>query len=401
MIVTAVSTACFNVLLALSPGQRWSAMRQFNVYTSTEKAVVLICIVATAILAVSFYFITHKKKNLDNSVSDKLFKDYVQSSGLSEYQSYLLSEIARYLNLTKKELLFTFADIFDRGLQALTTSNWFMAKDQQNKQHLIEELTALREKIGFGSESKFLNKARRIEISQMPIGQELFISHSRISNSSVITAVLVKNERNILTAKIEEPVAIFSGQNWYVRFNFLECIWEFDVTVLSCYENILVLSHDNSIRFASRRHFHTVETDLPGLIANFPFVKETAYDAVSCLEKPEFVAFKVKKIAGPYLSIETGLKIFCGSRVILVFEQLSQQKILQSTAIVKKVKESGDIYCALVELKVSVKSDMNELICIANAADSKSELAQEEEQVGFSLADFDEVNQGIKAGQEN
>jgi len=403
MIVTAVCTACFDVLMALSPSQRWSAMRQFNVNGSTEKAVVVTCVAAIVILAVSFYFITHKKKNKGDSISDKLFNDYVQSCGLSEYQSYLLSELARYLNLKKKELLFTLADVFDRGLQAFTTSNWFMVKDQQNKQHLMEELTVLREKIGFDSESKLLNKAQRIEISQLSIGQELFISHSRVSNSSVIKAKLVKNERNVLTVKTKEPVAIFSGQNWYVRFSFLECIWEFDVTVLSCYDNILVLSHDNSIRFASRRHFHAVETDLPGLIANFPFAKEITVDdtVVSCLKKPEFVGFKVKKIAGPYLSIETNLRIVGGSRVVLVFEQISQKKILQSTAVVKNVEENEGVFCALVELTVLAKSDMNELICMANAADFKPDVVQEQEQVEFDLPDFDEATQEIKAGQEN
>ena len=403
MIVTAVYTACFDVLMTLSPSQRWSAMRQFNVDVSTEKAVILICVAAIVLLAVSFYFITHKKRNMGSSITDKLFNDYVQSCGLNEYQSYLLSELARYLNLKKKELLFTLADVFDRGLQAFTTSNWFMAKDQQNKQQLIEELTVLREKIGFNSESKLLNKAQRIEVSQLSVGQELFISHSRVSNSSVIKAKLVKNERNILTVKTEEPVAIFSGQNWYVRFSFLECIWEFDVTVLSCYDNILVLSHDNSIRFASRRHFHAVETDLPGLIANFPFAKKVTVDdtAASCLKKPEFVGFKVKKIAGPYLNIETDLKIFGGSRVVLIFEQISQKKILQSTAVVKNVQENGNVFCALVELTVLAKSDMNELICAANAADSKPDVVQEQERLEFDLPDFDEAAQEIKAGQEN
>ena len=403
MIVTAVCTACFDVLMALSPSQRWSAMRQFNVNGSTEKAVVVTCVAAIVILAVSFYFNTHKKNDKCNSISDKLFNDYVQSCGLSEYQSYLLSELARYLNLKKKELLFTLADVFDRGLQAFTTSNWFMVKDQQNKQHLMEELTVLREKIGFDSESKLLNKAQRIEISQLSIGQELFISHSRVSNSSVIKAKLVKNERNVLTVKTKEPVAIFSGQNWYVRFSFLECIWEFDVTVLSCYDNILVLSHDNSIRFASRRHFHAVETDLPGLIANFPFANEVTVDdtAASCLKKPEFIGFKVKKIAGPYLSIETNLRVVGGSRVVLIFEQISQKKILQSTAVVKNVEENEDVFHALVELTVLAKSDMNELICMANAADSKPDVVQEQEQVEFDLPDFDEATQEIKAGQEN
>ena len=403
MIVTAVCTACFDVLMTLSPSQRWSAMRQFNVNTSTEKTVVVICVVAIMTLAVSFYFITHKKKNAGNSISDKLFNDYVQSCGLSEYQSYLLSELARYLDLNKKELLFTLADVFDRGLQAFTTSNWFMVKDQQNKQQIIEELTLLREKIGFNSESKLLNKTQRIEISQLSAGQELFISHSRVSNSSVIKAKLLKNERNVLTVKTKEPVAIFSGQNWYVRFSFLECIWEFDVTVLSCYDNILVLSHDNNIRFASRRHFHTVDTDLPGLIANFPFAKEITVDdtTVSCLKKPEFVGFKVKKIAGPYLSIETNLRIVGGSRVVLIFEQISQKKILQSTAVVKNVEENKDVFRALVELTVLAKSDMNELICMANAAESKPDVVQEQEQVEFDFHDLAEATQEIKAGQEN
>ncbi len=403
MIVTTVSTTCFDVLMALSPSQRWSAMRQFNVNVLTEKAVVITCVVAVVILAISFYFMTRKKANTGNSISDKLFNDYVQSCGLSEYQSYLLSELARYLNLNKKELLFTLADVFDRGLQALTASNWFMVKDQQNKQHLMEELIVLREKIGFDSESKFLNKAQKIEINQLSAGQELFISHSRTSNSSVIKAELVKNERNILIVKTKEPSAIFSGQKWYVRFSFIECIWEFDVTVLSCYDNILVLSHNNSIRFASRRHFHTVETDLPGLIASFPFAKEITVDdtAVSCLKKPEFVEFKVKKIAGPYLNIETNLKIAGGSRVVLMFEQVGQKKIIQSIAVVKNVKENEDVFCALVELTVLTKTDMNELVCMANAADSKPDMVQEQEQAEFNSPDFDEATQEIEAGQEN
>jgi len=403
MIVTTVCTACFDVLMALSPSQRWSAMRQFNVNVSTEKAVVITCVFAIVILAISFYFITRKKANKGSSISDKLFNDYVQSCGLSEYQSYLLSELARYLNLNKKELLFTLADVFDRGLQALTTSSWFMVKDQQNKQHLIEELTVLREKIGFDNESKFLNKTQKIEINQLSAGQELFISHSRTSNSSVIKAELVKNERNVLTVKTKEPSAIFSGQKWYVRFSFIECIWEFDATVLSCYDNILVLSHNNSIRFASRRHFHTVETDLPGLIANFPFAKEVTVDdtAVSCLEKPKFVEFKVRKIAGPYLNIETNLKIVGGGRVVLMFEQVGRKKILQSIAVVKNVKENEDVFCALVELTVLTKTDMNELICMANAADSKPGMVQEQEQGEFNSSDLDEATQEIKAGQEN
>jgi len=403
MIIAAGYTACFDVLMALSPSQKWSAMRQFNVDVSTERAVVITCLVAILILTISFYYITQKKAKRGNRVSDKLFNDYAKSCGLSEYQSYLLSELARYSNLSQKELLFTSADAFDNGLQEFTTSKWFMVKDKQNKQHLIEELTVLREKIGFDSESKLSSKTQKLEVSQLLVGQELFISHSRTSNSSIIKAELVKNEGNILTVKTKEPIVIFSGQNWYMRFSFIESIWEFDVTVLSCYDNVLVLSHDNTVRFASKRHFHVVETDLPGLIANFPFSKKVSADVAtgSCLESPEFVEFKVKKITGSYLSIETNLNVVSGSRVVLMFEETNKNRVVQSTAVVKNVKENEDLFCALVELTVLGKADMNELICIANAADSKSEMEEKEEQVRIDFADLDEAAQEIAAGRES
>ncbi len=402
MIVTAVCTACFDVLMELSPSQRWAAMRQFDVNSPTAKTFAVVCVVTIIVLSILVYCITRKKAHADDSVLDELFDDYVQSCGLSEYQSYLLSELGRYLNLKSKGVLFTSGDAFNRGFQALTTSKWFMAKDQQNKQHLVEELAVLREKIGFDSESKFLNKTQKMEVSGLPVGQELFISHSRTSNSSMVSAQIVKNEGNVLTVKMEEPIVVFSGQNWYVRFSFVECTWEFDVTVLSCYDNIMVLSHNNVVRFASKRHFHTVETELPGLIARFPFASEVTVNdpSVSCLEKPEFFDFKVKKIAGPYLNIETDIKIVSGSRVILIFEQSSRGKLLQSTAVVKNVRETEGVFCALVELTVLAKSDMNELVCVANAADPRH-MDQNQEQDEFGYPDFNEAIQEIKSGQEN
>jgi hypothetical protein len=175
---------------------------------------------------------------------------------------------------------------------------------------------------------------------------------------------------------LAEPVKITFGELWRIRYYFGSSVWEFDTSVVSYDGNILVLNHNDDVRFINRRRFIRVPVKKQAFIAHFPFEKTLE----PVWGPPEFVPAVVTELAGPGLRIESRLQVKEGERVLVVFsldEEQGRNLTTANTGISKIVEDIGEVrhtraipngLSIAVELTGLSDSDINELIRVTNAA---------------------------------
>jgi hypothetical protein len=199
------------------------------------------------------------------------------------------------------------------------------------------------------------------------------------------------------------------GEFWRARYYFGASVWEFDTSVFSCNDDILVLNHSDNVRFVNRRRFLRVPTNKPALIARFPFlktlqpnskkenpeVKRNLTKASSNIwGPPEFTPAIVTELGGPGLRIETQLEVKVGDRVVVILKlneeknrnsitspnstsqdsifvqdgKIISLKIVEDIGQVRHVKAMQNGFSIAVELTGLSDSDLSELIRTTNAA---------------------------------
>jgi hypothetical protein len=188
------------------------------------------------------------------------------------------------------------------------------------------------------------------------------------------------------------------GEQWCVRYYFGASVWEFETSVISCNDNVLVLNHSDNVRFINRRRFFRVPVNRPTFIAPFPFAKTLSTNDENDNEgegqdpanstgdnwgPPEFVPANVTELAGPGLRIETPLEVNVGDRVLVVL-QLSEEENMDSSlrnarskTPLRIVEDIGEVrhakviengFSIAVELTGVNDSNISELIRATNAA---------------------------------
>jgi hypothetical protein len=187
------------------------------------------------------------------------------------------------------------------------------------------------------------------------------------------------------------------GEKWCVRYYFGASVWEFETSVLSCQDNIMVLSHSDNVRFINRRRFVRVPVNQPTYIAQFPFDKtlspkdtgdnknDSAADSKNEWGPPDFVPAAVTELAGPGLRIEAPLDVNVGDRVLVIFklDEEGKNPDLQregTTKTIRIVEDVGEVrhtkavengFSIAVELTGLSDSNINELVRATNAASLK------------------------------
>lgn len=402
MTTVAVITGCLNaVILALTPLERWAAAREYSGNAATDRWFIVIGIIVILILTVLLFVVSFTRNRREQKASGLLFVEYAAQRGLSVRERQLLRELARKAGLKRIESVFTLGIAFDRGAARMIEESFADPQASEEAGQLKAELSFLREKLGFrkppnssaGSPTASINLSSR----SIAVGKKVRITRRKPPGSDHIESIVVKNNDNGLSIKLEKSVRITFGESWCVRYDFGSSVREFDTTIISYDGDVLVLNHSENVRFINRRRFLRVPVKRPALIAQFPFTRtladagdrdepaandHSAQASVLSRGLPQFVPAVVTELAGPGLRIESSLKVKIGQRVLVVFDldqdrgsiptnpdnQQLARKIVEDTGIVRHTRPIKDGFSIAVELTGLSDSNIDELTRATNAA---------------------------------
>jgi len=395
MITTPVITGGLNaIFLALTPIQRWEAMRRFDSGFMTERWFIITGVVAIIILTALLFAVSFHRKEDERRLTNRLFVEYADKRGLSERERQILLVIARQAGLKRGEAIFTMGSAFDRGVAKIVEESFAKQQTAEGGKQLKAELSFLREKLGFQKQPPSsvgsLTRSRKLSSRQIPTGKKLHINRRKAHDSKDMESTVIKNDDMELTVKLAMPVEYSVGELWRARYYFGSSVWEFDTSLVSCDGNILVLNHSDNVRFINRRRFLRVSVNKPAFVAHFPFSK-TFVETSDSSEiasggswgPPEFVPAVVTELAGPGLRIETRLETKVGERLLVVFRldegkkkvsslwktsKASKTKMIEDIGEVRHIKAIQNGLSVAVELTGLRDSDVNELIRATNAA---------------------------------
>ena len=278
MTISPIITGCLNeIVLALSPFERWQAVRSFPKSDfMTDSRVILIGSITLVILLVLLLAVSLRRAKQERKSDNQLFAEYARKRGLSIRECQILLKAAQKAGLKQSDSIFTMSRAFDRGTAKMLAEAQADPQAVEEGSQLRMELSLLREKLGFKQETlPEDSSAQSVKLSsrQIPIGKQIHITRRKALTSGNIEATIVKNSDEEMAVRLAQPVKIIFGETWCARYYFGSSVWEFDTAVIGYDGEVLVLSHSDNVRFINRRRFLRVPVKLSAFIASFPFEK--------------------------------------------------------------------------------------------------------------------------------
>ena len=396
----AISPLLEGVWLALTPLERWSAVRALN-KSSSGPWLIIVCIALLVVLAALLWRVSARRVKKERKSTERSFGEYARQRGLSDRERQLLTIVAHKAGLKRPESIFTMGPAFGLGAARVMEEGIEGEHDAEQSEQLRMELSFLREKLGFGkrlsSSEESSTGLKKVTTRQIPVGKKLYVTRRKNRGNADIESTVVRNNDSELAVTLSQAVQIVFGEIWCVRYYSGASVWEFDTSVLSYDGNTLALNHSDSVRFVNRRRFLRVSVSLRAFVARFPFMR--AFEAAGTdrgdgadlpdtsgwtWAAPRFVPAVVTEMAGPGLRIESALEVEAGERILVVFgldEQGSGESsrhdadhgksrpvILEGIGEVRHVKTIESGLSIAVELTGLDDSDVDELIRATNAA---------------------------------
>jgi len=331
-----ITTWLNGIALALTPVERWEAAGRFNTNFMTEHWFTMMMVVVIVVLTALLVVISYQQMLQRRKVSGQLFVEYAERVGLSWRERQILLDIAGQAGLKRSEAIFTMGSAFDRGAAKIIEKALSLGQTDEESKQLKMELSFLREKLGFQNRRVGSigtgGRSRKFSSRQIPVGKKLHITRRRSRTSGDIESTVIENNDTELKVKFTTPVKVSPGEFWCVRYYFGSSVCEFDTSVVSCKDDILVLNHSDDVRFVNRRRFLRVPVRKPAFVGRFPFTRTLPAESDISKEgsesgqvsgawgPPEFVPGVVTELAGPGLRIEVPLEVEVGDRVLVVFK---------------------------------------------------------------------------------
>lgn len=398
-IASVMTESLNNILLALTPAERWEAARQMGGNFMAQPWFIVVGVIAMTALTALLFVVSYRRTMQERNNSDQLFADYAEKRGLSEREREVLLDIAKRAKLKRNESIFTLNTAFDLGIYKMK-ADFAKTHTAEEKEQFRAVLLSLREKLGFKKQSSVSRgtsaTTSKLSSRQIPIGKPIHLTRRKSRDSGNIEAAVVENNDNELSIKLEKSVTITFGEFWCVRYYFGSSVWEFDTTVVSYDGNVLVLNHSEDIRFINRRRFLRVAVKKQAFIARFPFNQsyidsdhvsknkpdsDLAKTSTAAWGPPEFVDAVVIELAGPGLRIESSLEVKTGDRVLVVLDlgqqrgskstKKAESKVVEDIGVVRHTRRIQKGLSIAVELTGLSDSNIDELIRATNTASLK------------------------------
>ncbi len=391
----AISFVLDGVFVALTPLERWYALRKLTSNFTLDHRMIFVCIAALILLVGLFLWVSFNRARQERKSTGRSFIEYARQRGLNNRECQLLAIVANKAGLKRPESIFTMGSAFGIGVARVLEEGIGGERTDGDSELSKTEISFLREKLGFGKQPSATGESaggpKVLSSRQIPAGKKLYVTRRKARASTDIEATVRRNSDAELAVTLTTPVKVIFGETWCVRYYSGASVWEFDTTVISYDGDTLVLNHSNNVRFVNRRRFLRVETRLRCFVAHFPFgrVAEIPAMAVDSWGPPEFVAGVVTELAGPGLRIESALAADVGERVLVVFSlgeedgdlmraeaggqpaaagKASAARVVEDVGEVRHIRAAGNGFSIAVELTSLKDSDVDELICATNAA---------------------------------
>jgi len=385
-------------ILALTPRDRWQAVRQLDSNIATERwftvlMLALVLILGALLLGVSLYRTAREIK-----VSERMFSENARKRGLSERESEMLLAVAIGGGLKRGAAIFTDSGAFDRGAALIIDDGLKSGQTDEQSRGLRAEMARLREKLGFRvrpvSSVGEVTRTKAYSSRQIPVGKELYIIRGKAGggDSAQTKYTVIENGDIEMKVKSAMPVDFVVGEICTIRYDLGAYFWEFEARVLRCNEDVVVLNHSDDVRRIDRRRFARVSVNRAAMVAPFPFSRTLAEqngngkpgqggDGIS-RALPRFVPAVITEFAGIGLRMETKLEVQAGERIVVVLVLNGEQgqdgrvagstQVIEDVGVVKQTVAAANGTTISVELTGLSESDVNELVRLTNAASIKA-----------------------------
>ncbi len=411
MISPTITAGLNFVVLALTPIGKWKAARQLKTNFEIPTFVIIAAIVVggfcIAMLVVACF--RHCSKKPQKKKVKTVFYKCAEERGLSWREHQMLQYIASGSDLGKEESIFTLPSVFDRGVA--TMAEECLAIEGVEKSKLLRsELAVLREKLGFDIQHcasvGVTMKSKKLSSKRIRVGEKLYISTRKNRKSKATESLVIRNNREHLMIKLNEPVEDFRDEHCRVQYYSGPSVWEFDTSVVECKSNVLVLEHSDDIWLINRRRFQRVPVNRPAYIALVPSTEASVVNAIgeqgklkynftetedglvnisdSSSGNPELTPAVITELGGPGLRIDVSLDVKKGDDVFVAFRLDEERQgdsgpsdkdstapvstIVEGIGVVRDTKPGENGLSIAVEMVGLDKSDVNRLIRATNIA---------------------------------
>jgi len=371
-------------IVALTPLQRWQAVRQLHTNLTTQQWFNTAAIIALCLLASLFLAVTYHRKHHEKKIARNIFDNYARRAGLSGSEYRLLLQMAKKTGLKHPETIFTLSKAFNIAETKIITEHLAQNPPAIHTNQLKTDLLFLRQKLGFLTQPNPVTglsaNRKKFTTHQIPAGKTLQLTQPTSPSNTELSATVIKNDPLELTVKLPTPLQTYPGQSWRARYGFGAHLWEFDTAAINCDGRVMTLNHTGNLRCINRRRFLRVPTNKPALIARFPFSPRHAASTSAVtkepgppnLQPPHFVPAVLTELAGPGLRLSSALNVKTGDRVLVVFSlhdnSPHQPQIVEDLAQVRHTKTVKNGLSIAVELLGLNDSELNTLIRATNTA---------------------------------
>jgi len=364
-----VSSVGYELLAALGPNEKWSAMRRLGVGQEsvfTNKWFVLmnasiVFILTIVLLAVRRFRIDRQTEELDRK-----FDEYAANHGLSSQERKILTGITNKAMVKRKDTIFTIMTAFNRGAVKFMQEKFALIQNPVERKKLNAMVDSIRKKLGFKMKAYTFGvrsgRGRGLSSRQIRVGKKVSIAPSSSPGIPRIDAVITRSDELEFAVAPDVPVSSTAGQLWNVRYRFGAATWEFNVLTIACGDGELVLNHSDNITFVNRRRFLRVEVQKPAMVAHFPIVK-SGFEGGPMV--PQFIRGTVTELSGPGLRILSEIKVNRGDRLVVVFE-LEDGKVMQDIGEVRGYRDGDEEHSIGVELIGLNEAGVDELVRATN-----------------------------------
>ena len=308
----------------------------------------------------------YRNYSRDDARDKQKFADQADMASLDENERSILRHVASRGGVKMTNHIFTSPDAFDKGAAILMRDVFSTGKTVQDRKVLNTVISSIREKLQFKKRGGFsLNTtSNKLSSRDIPQGKRINLISLAHGRSEYIEAIIAKTDELEMTVHTDSKFDVEPGQLWQVRYYYGGSTWEFESVTLNSEDNVIVLSHSETIKFVNRRRFLRVAVNLNGYVAKFPSKSENT-KVGNIL--PEFSPIKVTELSGPGIRIITDMDIESGDRVLVLF-RLEKQYTIQDVALVRGIRTNGQTVELALEMIGLSESVINELVKATNNA---------------------------------
>jgi hypothetical protein len=346
--------------LALTPAQRWAALRLSSYDTGDYRLlyiIVLGLLVAVGAIIVTVlicrWIVRRRQMQLE-------FREQAERAGLGQEETNLLTYAATLGQLRAPVNVVVTEAVFQRCMHLLMHCQRVMAMSAEDKTKILSVINSAQLKLGFEGNSLLVSSR------QLPDGAVITLTGAGVLEPVQATIVSAQGWEIKAQANAESQ-DLLAGAQLRARYCRAGSVWEFETELVFANGRDLTLAHAQNIRFVNRRRFRRVSIDRPAALACYPFMVCKPH------EPPVFHPARLIELGSTGLVFEANdmPSLAEKSRVLVLFEPRPGRSINAIGIVLRSEKITSHKAQLVVELTDLSESDVSDLVSETNLADQQ------------------------------